>query len=241
MELNELNKKIDELEGQLNVSDSYVPNIEIVNVDNVLEQLEAVRESNILIQVPSTDEEREAKNKETALENKLRLQLGLQPKGYFILDKDLELLIALDSGSMGRSCKEFISKFQEDKGLMKELEFRVNELVNIRIAEQDRETARLNFLADSAYKLEQLGKYRPEQFTHARNQKNEVVIVDNPAYAVWKKDILELSAKINNQIKAVNSISQEFPEETPDRRESLFKLQKKIDALIEQHQLKVVN
>jgi hypothetical protein len=237
MEINTLKNKIDELENSLNNNaGEYMPDIEI-NIDNTLQQLEEIRNQNILIEDRDTDEAREQLNKELAIQNKIRIKMGLSNLPYHVLDKDLETLIALDSGSIGNACKEFFNQI-EDKALKQEIEVRINSIVQTSIAEQDRETARLNFLADASYQLEQLSKYRPEQFCHVRNKNNELVIVDNLAYSIWKKDILELSARINNQIKAVNSISQEFEDEkAPDRRESLFKLQKKVADLIEMHQL----
>jgi hypothetical protein len=241
MDIENLKNKIDELEKLNNDAGSYIPDTEIVNVDSTLDQLATIRAQNILIENMDNDEAREQGNKEISIQNRLRIKMGLSALPFHILNKDLETLITLDHGVMDRTCKEFLAKYKEDQATKQDIEFRINELVNIRIAEKDRQIKRLEFLSDASHTLEQISAYKPEQFQMSRDSKNALVVTPNPAYAVWKRDILELQTRIDHEIKAAVAISKEFEDEkAPNRRESLFKLQKKVDALIEQHQLKEV-
>jgi len=196
-------------------------------------QLQQAREEIKQIKDRDSDVYRIADNKRLSIENKIRLKLGLPEKPYNILDSDLKLLIQLDSGNYGKASSEFITSFSEDRGKMLEVEARIKEIIVTADRIKEREIQRIEFLENASYQIEQLAKFKPEAWI----RDNAGHVIENENYTRWKSDIEGLSGKIDNRIKANQSIANEFPEERQDKRESLYLLQKKINELIEKHGL----
>jgi len=176
----------------------------------------------------SEDEKRQHENEIIKLENRIRESIGLEPKPLHLLDQDLRKVIALNIQS------EFLEKYKDDQGKLlpegREIESRLNSIRQTQQLEKEQEQERIQFLeyASSAYqKLKRI----PDKYVD-REVRDVLQIVKNPKFTEWKRDLLELSKKINVRVKAKESLEREGLTKI-DERSSLWCLKNKVDALVD--------
>ncbi|PKO02830.1 MAG: hypothetical protein CVU43_05770 [Chloroflexi bacterium HGW-Chloroflexi-5] len=162
-------------------------------------------------------------------ENKLRSQLGLQPKPFEVLDSDLSKLLQLDGNVIGQTCREFLHlRFPDDAPAQKAIEHRLTEMKNTIdiVKEQQLDKAAFDNYVDKSW--ESL-KVVPVRYTEDSRGK----LIRNPKFRQWYDSAKTLQQKLNGRIHYLEKMEDEGQQDV-DRREKLFKVKKELDQLLEQ-------
>ncbi|PKN64093.1 MAG: hypothetical protein CVU57_16090 [Deltaproteobacteria bacterium HGW-Deltaproteobacteria-15] len=176
----------------------------------------------------NSEEWRQRQNQILFYENKTRKELGLQPKQYEVLDSDLAKLLQLDGNEISSTCREYISKFEDNIPLQKSLEFRLTQMKNSfdLIQKQELEKTQFDVFVSSAWESV---KNVPVRYTEDSRGK----LIKNPGFTKWYNSAKTLQTKLNSRIHYLQKMEQEG-EENVDLRERIFRIHKDLSALLEQ-------
>jgi hypothetical protein len=206
-------------------------NVKVKDPDSIKEsfrQMEELRSKDISTLDQQSDEYRIHQNRINEHENKIRVQFGLQPKPFMILDETLDNVISLGDEAV----KEYLSGLP--KNLKSETEDRISQLLHVRKREKEIDQEHVNFVLSISEKLQLLSSFKPEQYL-IKNEK----LIPNKAYIRWKHDLFDLKRKLDRKIRLEKSLEEnEVNGFKVDKRGSIYKLSEKVDALIKKHDLK---
>jgi hypothetical protein len=220
--LSEMQKRIFELKQGSNAK--------VKDPDTVkqsFKKLEELRGKDISGLDDNSDEYRIIQNQIIEKENKIRLQLGLQPKPFMVLDSTLNNLIQLGP----EACTEYVKTIPIAR--RSDIEDRISQLSASRRMEEEREQEYLNFVMETSEKLNFLSGVTPQQY----NIDKAGQMTANPVYQKWVKDIFQIQTALNKKVLLAQSLENNM-EIKQDHRGSIYKLSEKVDALIKKHDLK---
>ena len=207
-----------------NVYISDMKSEDTTTVSDDISRFKAIKEREGSLPV-ETEDSRYNENQALIVENRLRDRLGLQEKQLLPLSSDLELLIDLDGGKIGSTCKEWLLlRNKEERGRYKK---EMVEIINLRLITEKQRNDEILFLAESWEEVEQLQTVPQKLVAKGKDQ-----FVVNPLFKKHVSRVKKLKSKIDRKLKALEAIERNMniPQ---DRRQSIFHLQKRVTKMLE--------
>ena len=223
----ELQKNLSELEK--GTKEHILREQDFGSPEKWIQQLEELKNNPDVSELSrESDEYRKYFNRQIKLENRIRQNFGLEEKSFHVLDKDLNILIALDNGTMGRSCKEFLDT-RGEKADQQETKRRIEDIISTNQITEKQEKDRLEFLEDSSDTFAKLKRVPVPYFIQNRE------IIENPKRKIWERNLGDLKRSLGSKVKALESYAKQNTDFEIDKRQSIFLLHKAVSKFYQDH------